>query len=706
MRIKSNISLQLGLLLLAAFTLWACDDGDKKTIDPQPPAAPTALTATVVDGTHADLAWTDNADDETGFVLERSLDGVTFAEVATPTADATGFADSGLLPGTTYHYRVAAENAAGLSAWSNVAQVTTPAAQVPAAPTDLTAEAVSANTIELAWTDNADDETSFEVEMSTDGETFAWVETLPADTVAWANGDLAPETRYWFRVRAIGAESDSAWSNVADATTLSDILVPAAPTDLEATVDGTTLIQLTWTDNADNETGYVVERSEDGATFTQQDTAAADATTWTDTGARALTTYHYRVAAVNADGQSAYSNVAFARIEFAAFTDFQAAIRVLGQADFASGGENRGQADPGADTLKFPYGNPAVVDGVLYLPDYGNNRALGYLTVPTTDGPAADFVLGQADFVSDEESYDATGFVGPQTVHEYFGLFLVLEYSNSRILVWNTPPVTTQAPADLVIGQADFGDIDPACSATRLRYPESFTVADGRLIVGDTSNHRVLIWNSIPTAPDTPADLVLGQASFDTCTGNDDDQDGATDGPDSATDRTLYSPTDLWSDGTRLVVSDSANNRILIWTTFPTTSFQPADLVLGQADFTHIRANDDDQDGSTDATPSARTLDWPYMLACNGNQLFVADGNNNRVLIWNTFPTTDFTPADVVLGQDDFTSKAYNDDDQDGVEDETPSARTFYFPSGLLLHGRHLYVMDLFNNRVLVFEAQ
>ena len=653
-----------------------------------------------------DLAWTDNADDETGFVVERSLDGVTFAEVATPTADATGYADAGLLPGTTYHYRVAAENAAGLSAWSNVAEVTTPAAVVPAAPTDLTAEAVSASTIELAWTDNAEDETGYEVEMSTDGETFAWVETLPADTVAWSNGDLAPETRYWFRVRATGAEGDSDWSNVADATTLADIQVPAAPTDLVATVDGTTLIQLTWTDHADNETGYVVERSEDGATFTQLDTAAADATTWTDTGARALNTYYYRVAAVNADGQSDYSNVATARIEFAAFANFQAAIRVLGQADFASGGENRGQADPGADTLKFPYGNPAVVDGVLYLPDYGNNRALGYLTVPTTDGPAADFVLGQADFVSDEESYDATGFVGPQTVHEYFGLFLVLEYSNSRILVWNTPPVTTQVPADLVIGQADFGDTDPACSATRLHYPESFTVADGRLIVGDTSNHRVLIWNSIPTALDTPADLVLGQASFDTCTGNDDDQDGATDGPDSATDRTLYSPTDLWSDGTRLVVSDSANNRILIWTTFPTTSFQPADLVLGQADFTHIRANDDDQDGSTDATPSTRTLDWPYMLACNGNQLFVADGNNNRVLIWNTFPTTDFAPADVVLGQDDFTSKAYNDDDQDGLEDGTPSARTFYFPSGLLLHGRHLYVMDLFNNRVLVFEAQ
>jgi len=128
--------------------------------------------------------------------------------------------------------------------------------------------------------------------------------------------------------------------------------------------------------------------------------------------------------------------------------------------------------------------------------------------------------------------------------------------------------------------------------------------------------------------------------------------------------------------------------------------------VLGQADFTRTVANDDDQDGTGDETPSARTMYYPYMLACNGNQLVVADGYNHRVLIWNTFPTTDFAPADVVLGQSDFDFSAYNDDDQDGVEDETPSARTFYFVSGLLLHGRHLYVMDNGNNRVLVFEAQ
>ncbi len=690
------------LLLVAALTLWACDDGDKKKNDPQPPAAPAGLTATAVDGTHVDLAWTDHADDETGFVVERSLDGVTFAEVATPTADATGYADAGLLPGTTYHYRVAAENAAGLSAWSNVAEVTTPAAVVPEAPTDLTAEAVSASTIELAWTDNAEDETGYEVEMSTDGETFAWVETLPADTVAWSNGDLAPETRYWFRVRATGAEGDSDWSNVADATTLADIQLPAAPTDLVATVDGTTLIVLTWTDHADNETGYVVERSEDGVTFTQQDTASADATTWTDRGARALTTYFYRVAAVNADGQSAYSNVAFARIEFAAFTDFQAASVVLGQADFVTRGVNRGQPTPGADTLNGLYGNPRIIDGVLYASDYSNDRLLGFLTLPTTNGPAADFVLGQADFVSTAESADATGMDGPQSVEEDAGRLFLLEYGNSRILVWNTVPVTSSVPADFVIGQTGFGLNESGCSVDRLYGPESMRIAGGRLIVADSNNNRVLIWNTVPSDGVTPPDLVLGQNAFDTCEGNDDDQDGGVD--ETPSDRTLYYPSDVWSDGIRLVVVDASNNRVLIWNTFPTVNFQPADLVLGQADFTHNADNDDDQDGANDG-PTSRTLNFPYFLASNGTQLFVADNGNHRVLVWDTFPTASFTPADGVLGQGDFTHVEANDDDQDGSSDTTCSARTFYSPTGLYLQDGLLIVTDNGNNRYLLFQV-
>ncbi len=57
--------------------------------------------------------------------------------------------------------------------------------------------------------------------------------------------------------------------------------------------------------------------------------------------------------------------------------------------------------------------------------------------------------------------------------------------------------------------------------------------------------------------------------------------------------------------------------------------------MLGQGDFTHVRENDDDQDGVSDAAPTARTLSYPTGVALWGNQLFVTDYRNNRYLIFD-----------------------------------------------------------------------
>jgi hypothetical protein len=72
-------------------------------------------------------------------------------------------------------------------------------------------------------------------------------------------------------------------------------------------------INLSWTDNSNNETGFKVERSSDGTTFTQIATVGANVTTYADTGLPALTKYYYRVRAYNAGGNSAYSNIASAK---------------------------------------------------------------------------------------------------------------------------------------------------------------------------------------------------------------------------------------------------------------------------------------------------------------------------------------------------------------------------------------------------------
>jgi hypothetical protein len=228
-------------------------------------------------------------------------------------------------------------------------------------------------------------------------------------------------------------------------------------------------------------------------------------------------------------------------------------------------------------------------------------------------------------------------------------------------------------------------------------------IADGKLLVTDTEHNRVLIWNNVPTATGTPPDLVLGQSDFIHCAENDDDQTGVNDYPPTA--RTLYYPNAVWSDGTRIVVMDNFNNRALIWNSFPAANFQPADIVLGQANFADNYPNTSILPGTGIASPTASTLRYAWEgLWSNGRQLFISDSSNNRVLVWNQFPSENFQPADVVLGQSDFVHAAANDDDQDGSTD-IASARTLNSPGGLLVVRDKLIVQESANNRALIFEA-
>jgi hypothetical protein len=375
---------------------------------------------------------------------------------------------------------------------------------------------------------------------------------------------------------------------------------------------------------------------------------------------------------------------------FVSLTTFQNASVVIGQPDFISNLDNQG-GSAGANTINWPYGNALVYNGVLYLPDFNNNRVLGFNSVPTTNNASADFVLGQPDFTTTTSGNAADEMSGPQTIIVDNGRMLIDECSNNRVLIWNAVPTSTQIPADVVVGQTGFGLSVAACTQSGLDSPESIETVDGKLIVTDKYNNRVLIWNTIPTSNGAPADIVIGQNSFTNSAENDDDQDGSADANPTA--RTLYSPTGTWSDGIRLIVADYRNNRVLIWNTFPTSNFTPADVVLGQSDML-----------SNALGLSDRDMRRPYFLTSNGNQLFVCDAGNRRVLIWDSIPTTDYAPADRVLGQGDFVHGTSNDDDQDGVNDGQPSARTLVFPTGVYAYDDILIVADSYNHRYLIFK--
>lgn len=281
-----------------------------------PPAAPTTLAATAISSTQVNLTWTDNANNETGFRIERALGGSgVFATVGTiNVVDATTFSDVTALPKTTYDYRVFAFNlAGGDSLPSNIATATTPDVP-PAAPTTLTAVAPNPTTVNLAWTDNATNETSFRIERA-DGGQANWTSlgTVNANIKAYSDLTALPSATFDYRVFAVNSGGDSSPSNTATVTTPS--MRPLAPTGLTATAVNPTTVNLAWADNSTNETGFRVERAlvTGGVTgaFTAINTAApANVANYSDTTALPNTTYAYRVYAFNASGFSLPTNVA------------------------------------------------------------------------------------------------------------------------------------------------------------------------------------------------------------------------------------------------------------------------------------------------------------------------------------------------------------------------------------------------------------
>ncbi len=186
--------------------------------DLTPPAAPSQLSASETVGGRVFLEWSDNSDNESAFRIERRQAG-DFEPINSAAAGATSFVDAAVLPSTLYSYRLRALNAAGASADSGIAEITTGEDRRPAAPTNLRAAPLSSTEIRLAWQDNSDDELGFVVEILIPPQ---WVEIpvqLPADTRRVIVEGLPAATTLSFRVRAVNAYGISATSNHATVAT-------------------------------------------------------------------------------------------------------------------------------------------------------------------------------------------------------------------------------------------------------------------------------------------------------------------------------------------------------------------------------------------------------------------------------------------------------------------------------------------------------
>ncbi len=348
------------------------------------------------------------------------------------------------------------------------------------------------------------------------------------------------------------------------------------------------------------------------------------------------------------------------------FANFQAPVNWLGQTEATT--ETGGL---GSSTFMNVRGVAAGADGKLYVSDEGNRRVMVFNGTPEVNGAAASFLVGAPDFTN-------LGFLdGPSGISQANGKLAVAMATGHQVNIYTTPQASAAMP-DVILGQEETS----GCTATAFNTPTTpFLSPNGKLILSDRANHRVLIWNTVPTAFNQAPNLVLGQSGLTTCAANDDDQDGTANAQPTA--RTLNGPTGVWTDGTRLAIGDSVNNRVLIWNTFPTSSFQPADIVLGQSNFA----------GSV-AGVSATRFFRPNGISWNGKYLAVADAANNRVLLWDGFPAASEVPASVVLGQPDFETSTERGRD----------ALTLTFPRFVTFVGNTLFVSET-GNRVTIFKA-
>lgn len=259
-----------------------------------------------------------------------------------------------------------------------------------------------------------------------------------------------------------------------------------------------------------------------------------------------------------------------------------------------------------------------VVNEIAVATTGASYRAAGATATPTNF-----FVTGQnADTLVSGIDFDNAG--GSQLFNHPSGIatdgtkVVLTDTFNNRVLIWNSPPASNVAP-DVVLGQNNFTTNAPGAGRHQMNWPISVAVGSGKLFVSDGYNHRILIWNSIPTTNGAAADVVIDRSVL-----------------------TTFGdpwPWGVWSDGVKLVVAATGVGRVLVWNTVPTIDGVAPSFTL------------DGRDG----TNTAR-LGTPRHVTSNGSLLIVGDHNGTvpgkaqaGSFFWSAFPTSSTSPFSFFL---------------------------------------------------------
>ncbi len=380
----------------------------------------------------------------------------------------------------------------------------------------------------------------------------------------------------------------------------------------------------------------------------------------------------------------------------ATVTDGENAVAVLGQTTFT--GTAAGNTQGG---MNSPRG--IVYDSVnkrLFVAQ-ANNRVTTYDVAAITDGENAVNVLGQANFTGTSTATTQAGMNNPLGLaydSASTTLYVAHEGTN-RVTLFNVASITDGENAVDVLGQFDDsstaiytkGGANNGPHKLGLSAPAGVALdaTNHRLFVSDTTNNRVLVYNlsADNLIVDRTPDNVIGQTNYYTSTA------ATTQAGLSAPNRLVYDAT-----GNRLFVSETTNNRIVVYDTASITDGENAVNVLGQSNYTTLTG-----------VTTQNGLAGPGQMAYDSvsGQLFVTDASNNRVLVFTGSTIVDGSHAFMNLGQDDGTVSSPQPIYTKGTANNAAHKLGLSAPIiGIVIDtvDHRLFVSDTTNNRVLVYN--
>jgi uncharacterized protein (TIGR03437 family) len=359
-----------------------------------------------------------------------------------------------------------------------------------------------------------------------------------------------------------------------------------------------------------------------------------------------------------------------------------------------------------------PVGLVATTSGVV-VADTFNHRVLLFPTVDqwsseaTQFSPSATAVVGQSSYTASMANQgngdaSASSFSYPADVAVAGSELFVVDFQNSRVLVFGFGPSGITTPATRVIGQLDFPyDAANLIEGKEFNFGASTAILDqsvspARLYVADSQNNRILGYSDFSKVQIglRQADIVIGQPDF-----YRNQINYPTNSANTPNQQSLHNPTALAVDAAgNLYVADTGNSRIL---RFPApfasgkTALESADLVIGQSSFTSIVT---DPTAQTMSAPSgiALTSDAFKTSTANSGWLIAADSAHNRVLFFQK-PFTSGMSATKILG-----ALNYNVVNLAG----SSGGPQFHSPHGVAVDANdRVLVADTSNSRVQVFNT-